>query len=77
MHQSFEAPEENVNTSYANNMSNVQITKQRENATTDKLNVNPLLICEEVCLIFRRLEVVPSLPPPDDFEPSEIQAMKK
>ena len=26
----------------------VEITKRHENATTDKLNVNPLLICEEL-----------------------------
>ena len=39
-------------------MSNVQITKRRGNVTT----VNPLLICEEVHLIFRWLEVVRSLP---------------
>ena len=52
-------------------MSKVQITKRRENATTDKLNVNLPLIREEVSLIFRRLEVVRSLPPPDDCEPSE------
>ena len=58
-------------------MSNVQITKWRENATTDKLNVNPPLIREEVSLIFRRLEVVRPLPPLDDFEPSENQATKK
>ena len=32
---------------------------------------------EEVSLIFRWLEVVRSLPPPDDFEPSENQATKK
>ena len=55
-------------------MSSVQI---HENATTDKLNVNPLLIREEVSLIFRWLEVVPSLPPPVHFKPSENQAMKK
>ena len=58
-------------------MSNVQITKQHKNATTDKLNENPLLIGEEVSLIFRLLEVVHSLTPPDDFEPSENQATKK
>ena len=58
-------------------MSNVQITKRRENATTDKLNLNPSLIREEVGLIFRRFEVIRSLPPPDDFEPSENQARKK
>ena len=52
-------------------MSNVQITKRRKNVTTDKLNVNPPLIREEVCLIFRWLEVVCSVPLPDDFEPSE------
>ena len=57
-------------------MSNVEITKWHENATTDKLNVNPPLIREEVSLILRRLEVVHSLPPPDNFEPSENQAMK-
>ena len=37
---------------------NVQITKRHENATTDKLNMNPPLI-RQVC---RRLEVVCSLP---------------
>ena len=58
-------------------MSNVQITKWREHATTHKLNVSPPLIREEVSLIFRWLEVVRSLPPPDDFEPSENQATKK
>ena len=58
-------------------MSNVQITKRHKNVTTDKLNVNPLLIGKEVRLIFRWLEVVCSLSPPDDFEPSENQAMKK
>ena len=52
-------------------MSNVQITKLHENVATDKLNVNPPLIHEEVSLIFRRLEEVHSLPPPDDFELSE------
>ena len=44
-------------------MSNVQITKWRKNVTTD--------IREEVCLIFRWLEVACSLPLSDDFEPSE------
>ena len=58
-------------------MSNVQITKWRENATTDKLNVNPPLIREEVSLIFRRLEVVRSLALPNEFELSENQATKK
>ena len=38
------------------------MTKPRENATTDKLNVNPPLIREEVNLIFRWLEVDRSLP---------------
>ena len=52
-------------------MSNIQITKQHENATTDKLNVNPLLIRQEFSLIFRWLKVVRSLPPLNDFEPSE------
>ena len=60
-------------------MSTVQITKwrekAREKAIRDKLNVNPPLIREEVHLIFRRLEVVRSLPPP--VEPSEDQAAKK
>ena len=58
-------------------MSNVEITKWRENATTDKLNVNSPLIHEEVSLIFRRLEVVRSLTSPDNFKPSENQATKK
>ena len=58
-------------------MSNVQIIKQRENATTDKLSVNPPLICKEVSLIFRRLEVVRSLPSLDDFEPPENKATKR
>ena len=44
-------------------MLNVKLTKQCENATTDKLHVNPPLIREEVSLIFRWLEVVHSLPP--------------
>ena len=44
-------------------MSTAQITKWRENATTDKFNVNPPLIHEEVRQIFRWLEVVRSLPP--------------
>ena len=57
-------------------MSKVQITKRRENATINKLNVNLSLILEEVSLIFRRLEVVRSLPPPDDCEPSESQTTK-
>ena len=57
-----------------NLMSSVQI---HENATTDKLNVNPLLIREEVSLIFRWLDIVPSLPPLVHFKPSENQAMKK
>ena len=52
---------------------NVQLTKRHENATTDKLNVNPPLNR----LIFRRLEVVRSLSPPDDFESSENTASKK
>ena len=34
-------------------MSSVQIIKQYENVTTDKLNVNPPLISKEVSLIFR------------------------
>ena len=55
-------------------MSNVQITKQCENETTDKLNVNPPLLRKEVSLIFRWLKVVHSLPPPDEFEPSQNQA---
>ena len=38
------------------------MTKPRENETTDKLNVNPPLIREEVNLIFRWLEVDRSLP---------------
>ena len=58
-------------------MSNVQITKQRKSAPADKLNVNPPLICKEVSLIFRQMEFVRSLPPPDNFEPSENQATKK
>ena len=58
-------------------MSNVHITKPHKNITTDKLNVNPLLIGKEVRLIFRWLEVVCSLSPPDNFEPSENQATKK
>ena len=45
-------------------MPNVQITKWHKNATTDKLNVNPPLISEEVIMIFRWLEVVRSHPPP-------------
>ena len=49
-------------------MSNVQITKQYENATTDKWNVS---------LIFRWLKVICSLPPPGDFKSSENQATKK
>ena len=53
-------------------MSNVQITKQHKNVTTEKLNMNPLLIHEEVSLIFRWLEVVHSFPPLDDFE--EVKA---
>ena len=53
-------------------MSNVQITKQHKNVTTEKLNMNPLLIHKEVSLIFRWLEVVHSFPPPDDFE--EVKA---
>ena len=58
-------------------MSNVQITKRRKDVTTIKLNVNPLLVGEGVCLIFRWLKVVCSLPPPDNFKPSENQATKK
>ena len=58
-------------------MSNVQITKWHENATTDKLNVNPQLIGKEVSLISRWLQAVHSLPPLDDFEPSENQTTKK
>ena len=58
-------------------MSNVQITKRRANTTTDKLNVNPLLVHEEVSLLFRWLKVIHSLPPLDDFEPSENQAMNE
>ena len=54
-------------------MSNVQITKQRKNATTDKLNVNT-----QPCSSAKKskLEVVRSLSPrpPDDFEPSENEA---
>ena len=57
-------------------MSNVQITNRHENATPDELNVNPWLI-REVSLVFGWLEVVRSLPPPDNFEPSENQATKK
>ena len=38
--------------------------------------MNPQLIHEEVSLIFRWLEVVRSLPPLDDFKPSENQAVK-
>ena len=53
-------------------MSNVQITKRRENAT-----MWPLLICKEVSQVFWRLEVVHSLSPPDDFEPPENQTTKK
>ena len=53
-------------------MANVQINKRHKNATTDRS-----LIREEVSQIFRWLEVVWSLPPPDDFEPSENQATKK
>ena len=48
-------------------MSNVQLTKQRKNATTDKLNVNLWLIPKEVSLIFRWLEVVRLLHPVGDF----------
>ena len=58
-------------------MSNVEITKQHENATTDKLNVNPRSSAKKFnSLIFRRLEVVHSLPPLDTFELSENQATK-
>ena len=58
-------------------MSNVQITKRRKNVTADKLNVNSPLIREEVSLIFRRLEVVRLLSPPDNFKSSENQTTKK
>ena len=58
-------------------MPNVQITKRSKIGITDKLNVNPPLIHEEVRLIFRRLKVVRSLPPLDDFKPPENEAMKK
>ena len=58
-------------------MSNVEITKWHENATTDKLSVNPPLIHEEVSLVFRWLGVVRSLPLPDNFKLSENQATKK
>ena len=58
-------------------MSNVQITKQHKSAPIDKLIVNSPLICKEVSLIFRQMEFVRSLPPPDNFEPSENQATKK
>ena len=54
-------------------MSNVEITKQHKNVTSDKLNVN----YPQRSLIFRLLKVVRSLPPPDDFGPSENQATKK
>ena len=58
-------------------MSNVEITKRHENATTDKLNVNPRSSAKKFnSLIFRRLEVVHSLPPLDTFELSENQATK-
>ena len=70
--------EEKVNASYAKIfMSNVQITKWRKNATTDKLNVNSLLICEEISLISRWFKVVRSLTPLEDFEPSKNQTTKK
>ena len=52
------------------------ITKQHENATTDKLNVNPSLIHEEAGLIFWWLKDVLSLPPPDNFELSERSESK-
>ena len=42
-------------------MSNVQIQAVQNNATTDKLKVNPLLIHEEVSLIFRWLTLSPVL----------------
>ena len=48
-------------------MSNVQLTKQHKNATTDKLNVNLRLIPKEVSLISRWLKVVRSLHPVGDF----------
>ena len=84
MHQSFELPlpptltltltssppPPNPNA----NPSNYQVAWK---VTTDKLNMNPPLSREEVCLIFRWLEVVCSLPPLDDFEPSENQSTKK
>ena len=38
-----------------------------------QINVNPLLICEEASLIFRRLEVVHSLPPVDNSKSSQNQ----
>ena len=63
--------------SYANNLSNVQITKQRKNVATDKLKVNPPLIFKEVSLTFRWLEVVCLLPPLGDFKPSENETKKK
>ena len=58
-------------------MSNVQITKQLKNATTDKLNLNLPLIHKEVSMIFRWLQVIRSLPLLDDFKLSENQATKK
>ena len=48
-------------------MSNVQLTKQHKNATTDKLNVNLRLIPKEVSLIFRWFKVVRLLHPVGDF----------
>ena len=72
--------EENVNTSYnvrKQLMSNVQITKQHKNATTDKLNLNPPLIHKEVSLIFRWLKFICSLTLLDNFKPSKNQATKK
>ena len=59
-------------------MSNAQITKWHGNVITDKLNLNPPLIREElVTLIFRQLDVVRSFPPPDDCEPSENQCSSR
>ena len=34
-------------------------------------------MCEEVSLIFRGLEVIHSLTPPDDFQPSKNRTTKK
>ena len=56
---------------------NYLFTKRRENATTDKLNLNSPFSRKDVSLIFRWLEVVRSLPLPDDFNPSENQTTKK